>query len=95
MNTRSRALHRFLAFLCVALILACTLALFLEHEHTPGVDCEACAIIDLWRSLLLAIALLVSVGHIAVCVAVTVFQYSYIVLWNKSTPVGQRVKLSN
>ena len=97
MKARSRFSKRYLAFLCVALILACTLLLFLPHDHThmPGADCEVCAIIDFWRSLLLGLTLLVSISHYAPCVEFPREEYSYIAFGETATLVGQKVKLSN
>ena len=97
MKARSRFSKRYLAFLCVALILACTLSLFLPHNHThlPGADCEACAMIDFWRSLLLVITLLVSISHYALCAEFALEEYAYIAFSEKATLVGQKVKLSN
>ena len=97
MNTRSRLFKRFLAFLCVALILTCTLALFLPHRHAHEIEenCEACSVIDQWQNLLLAIMLLPTFAHAAFCLVHSFCAYSYKAPADLATPVGQKVKLSN
>ena len=97
MKTRGQFPKRYLAFLCVALILACTLSLFLPHDHAhmSGTECEVCAIIDSWRSLLLIITLLIAIAHHTLCLEATIEKYTYIVLSEQATLVGQKVKLSN
>ena len=97
MKAHSQFSKRYLAFLCVALILACTLSLFLPHDHAHmvGAECEVCAIIDSWRGLLFIITLLIALAHHTFCLKATIEKYTYIVPGEQETLVGQKVKLSN
>ena len=81
----------------MALILACTLLLFLPHDHAhmSGAECEVCAIIESWRNLLFVITVFIAIGQRVPCVESAFEKYTYIVSGKKETLVGQKAKLSN
>ena len=97
MNTRSQLGKRFLAFLCAVLMLVCALLLLSlhAHEHTTDAGCQICAIIDLWRYLLLGTILFAAFGVFVSAVPKKLGEYVYVVSSDETTLVGQKVKLSN
>lgn len=96
MNRNGYGRKRPIAFLCIVLVFACTLFVFLPHAHDGcKTDCPVCRLMESSRELLLAVALLTAPMGLAVLGFTAPCRHCPGLSLRDGTPVGLKVKLSD